>query len=215
MKFRILCVVICLAVLLGLTGCGKKSSYPQGYEEYLAVVGETKADALNKLKLQESDLTEVMPNSYAYQVPGVFAFGGYQFKLEILLDRIFDRIYGFTYSMTVEDLSGLTAMREKLIELYGEPADNNFTQELLDKLIADKEGAVGNTWSMYRFTEEHHPEYAKCLERMNEAYGLNQVYAWNLVMEARCNDDGKFLIKMTFSVGPDYTASWQPGQPRG
>ena len=215
MKFRILCVVICLAVLSGLTGCGKTSSYPQGYEEYLAVVGETKADALNKLKLQESDLTEVIPNSYAYQVPGVFAFGGYQFELEILLDRIFDRIYGFTYSMTVEDLSGLTAMREKLIELYGEPADNNFTQELLDKLIADKEGAVGNTWSMYRFTEEHHPEYAKCLERMNEAYGINQVYAWNLVMEARCNDDGKFLIKMTFSVGPDYTASWQPGQPRG
>ena len=214
MKTRLLCVILCLAMVLSFAGCGKKSPYPEGYDEFKAIIGETKADALNKLKLQESDLTETIPNTYAYQVPGTFAFSGYQFELEILLDRIFDRIYGFTYSTTVDDLSGLTAMREKLIELYGEPADNNFTEQLLQSLMENKSGAVGNTWSMYRFTEEHHPEYAKCLERMNEAYGITQVYVWNLVMEARCNEDGKFLIKMTFSVGPDYTASWQPGQDR-
>ena len=207
-------IVTCVALMFGMIGCGKSSTGLQGYEKYLAVIGETKADALQKLKLQESDLTEAIPNSYAYQVPGTFAFSGYQFKLELLLDRIFDRIYGFTYSTTVEDLSGLTAMREKLIELYGEPSDSNFTEDLLNQMITDKEGSVGNVWSMYRFTEEHHPEYAKCLDQMNEAYGLDQVYAWNLTLQAICGEDGTYRITMAFSVGRDLSQQWQPGQSR-
>ena len=216
---RMFCLLICVAMILPLVGCAEESPYPEGYEKYKAVVGDLIPDALKKLKLKESDLREPIPNIYMYQVPGTYSFCGYEFDLYLEEHRGYDRISGFVYWAYVDDISGVVALREKLIELYGEPVDYQFTEEGLQTLIQEKQGAVGNSWSMYRFTEEHHPEYAKCLdeyvERYNKKYGLPIAMAWNLTFSVRYDDTcDQYKIEMQFGVGRDLTPSWQAGEDR-
>lgn len=219
MVLKMVCLLLCMALALSLVGCSEESPYPEGYEKYKAIIGETKADALKQLKLKETELTQVFPNDdTTYHVPGTFSFCDYDFGLIMGLERACDRVSSFTYWTLVDDLSGYKAMREKLIELYGAPIQLHYTDEMFDALANRKEGTVADTWSMYRFTEEHHPEFAKYLEEVKKVYEekfRREVnFSWNLVLQARVHEDGRFLITMIFSVGQDYTPSWQPGQDR-
>ena len=166
MKTRLICVILCLVMILSFAGCGKKSAYPEGHDEFKAIIGETKADALKQLKLQESDLTELAP--FVYQVPGNYSFCDYTFQSALMLDAVADRIYGFIYYVPVDDLSGLVPMRDKLIELFGQPNDYVFTQEDIEKGKNGESIGIGNTWSIHSFTREHHPEYAEYIEAYME-----------------------------------------------
>ena len=211
--FRLVCLLICLSMVLGLVGCAKESPYPEGYEKYKAIIGETREDAFKKLKMQESDFTVITTDML--QAPGTYSFCGYDFELYLKMDRTCDRVYGFEYSVFVDDLSGLPTMREKLLEIYGVPTHANFSEESLDRVITKKKGAVGDTWSLYPFTEEIHPEYAKIVEEFNQKRGYDVNLAWNFSMAAGYREDvGRFRIVMDCQVGQDWTPSWQPGQDR-
>ena len=216
MKTRLLCVILCLAMVLSFAGCGNNSTYPEGYEKHKAIIGETKADAIKKLKLQESDLKEVISDTY--QIPGTFSFCGYDFEMVLLLDKASGRIFGFTYWVVVDDLSGFVALREKLMELYGKPDQVSFSEEEFEKVVHKRKGAVGDLWSLYPFTEEHHAEYARILEEYKERLPESPVragdYTWNLALTGTTHLDEKYIIIMDFSVGADYTQPWRPGQDR-
>ena len=212
MKTRLICVILCLVMILSFAGCGKKSAYPEGHDEFKAIIGETKADALKQLKLQESDLTELAP--FVYQVPGNYSFCDYTFQSALMLDAVADRIYGFIYYVPVDDLSGLVPMRDKLIELFGQPNDYVFTQEDIEKGKNGESIGIGNTWSIHSFTREHHPEYAEYIEAYMEKSPSKCGYAWGLSMELRHSDQGQRYVVLTFQVGPDLSQPWEPGQDR-
>ena len=209
--FRLVCLLICLSMVLGLVGCAKESPYPPGYEQYLEVIGETKEDVFKKLKMQESDFTEITKDML--QAPGVYSFCGYDFELYLKFDRATDRLYGFKYSVFVDDLSGLPAMREKLLEIYGDPSHAGFSEDYFERLMTKKKGNVADNWSLFPFTEEIHPELAKIVKESYDKRGYGWTPAWNFNWAARYREDaGKFSIIMDCAVGPDQTIHWEASE---
>ena len=214
MKYRILSVVVCLAVLLGLSGCAKESEYPQGYEQFKAVVGDTREESLRKLKMEVADLTD--EDQYTYLLPGTYEFCGYAFEVRLVYDSLLDRLTKIKYSILVDDISGVPALKEKMIGLYGTPGNDSFQEEYVNRLAEKKKGTVTMAWSMYRFTEEHHPEFVRCLKKYAENGSKQMDYFWNAALGCNYSEDlEKYNILMMFYLGPDNTTSWQPGQPRG
>ena len=210
---RVICLLVWLAMVLGMTACAKESPYPPGYEQYLEVIGETKEDVFKKLKMKESDFTELTEDML--QAPGVYSFCGYDFELYLKFDRATDRFYGFRYSVFVDDLSGLPAMREKLLEIYGDPSQAGFSEDYFERLMTKKKGKVADNWSLFPFTEEVHPEFAKIMKEGYDKLGHGWTPAWNFNWGASYREDmGKFTISMDCVVGPDQTPSWQAGADR-
>ena len=213
---RMFCLLICMALMLGQAGCADKTSYPKDYDTYFGILGETKADALKALKLQETELVEFrVPNSFEYVIPKTVTFGGFDFEIHLHVDPAFDRICGFKYYARTDDISALWELYEKLVEKYGAPGSEKFTQQLVELLANEKRGSVGSTWSLCRFTEDIHLEYYRCLEQFKETNDFSETIAWNLDLTSRYDEEAeKFEVELDFKVGRVYGADWQAGADR-
>ena len=210
---RMVSLLICMAMALGLAGCSKESPYPEGYEKYKAVIGDTREESLKKLKLNESDLLAETQNSYL--LPTVVEFCGYKFEVRLYYDRISDRLFSVQYQTFTDEISGVPVLYDKMIELFGTPGNTGFEEQYFTRLAEKKKGSLSAGWSMYRFTEEHHPEFAKYLEEINTARDRNFTWAWNANLSCNYRTDlEKYSILMSFRVGENQSPSWRPGQER-
>ena len=106
-NFRVIISVLIVGMLLfSLIGCGTSgtSNAPPGYKDFASVICMPKEEALQKLNLSESDLSETTSRSY-YDTGRTQKICGVDFEYQVAfwpIDGV-DRLYRIQYRVILDD----------------------------------------------------------------------------------------------------------------
>lgn len=97
------------ALFLSMTACGDtppEKEYPEHYEQYSALLGESRETVLAQLGLTEQDL--VPERRAIYSIPVTAQYNGLTFDMTLEFDEVNDRLCGF-FTPSSGRMSGTTS----------------------------------------------------------------------------------------------------------
>lgn len=102
-------------------------TYPERYEQFVSLLGESRETVLNQLNLSENDLVPAQKGLYS--IPVSARYNGLTFSVTLEFDEINQRLLGFSYTKQWEDawddaVRDVGLLAKALTKTYGEARDD-------------------------------------------------------------------------------------------
>lgn len=212
--------ILLFAILLSMTACGEpptEKAYPEQYETFSALLGESREAVLAQLNLTEQDL---VPSQRAvYSIPVTAQYNGLTFDMSLEFDEANDRLWGFYYTTQWENqwdsaIRDVGALATALTQIFGEAREDvdpnrfsHMSQEELTKAFATKDKRVGTDyWVVEKRNDSATMEYVAIIR---EQMGSQRAIAdhLNLTLQMQVNADeasGSAMAQLRFELEPEY-----------
>jgi len=215
--------ILLLALLLSTTACGDTQpvkTYPENYERFSALLGESRETVLTQLNLTEQDLVPAQRG--VYSMPVTAHYNGLTFDMSLEFDETNDRLLGFYYTKLWENewdnaIRDVGSLAKALTQIFGEAREdvdpNRFShmgQEELATAFAAKDKQVGTDyWLVEKRDDSATLEYVAIVREQMGSRGTIADHL-NLSLEMQVNADeasGSAMAQLRFCLEPEYLTS--------
>lgn len=207
-------------LLLSMTACTsapQEKEYPEHYEQYSALLEESRETVLTQLNLAEQDL--VSGQKGAYSIPVTAQYNGLTFDMTLEFDETNDRLLGFYYTKLWENewdnaIRDVGALAKALTQTFGEAQEDvdptrfsHMSQEELTTAFAAKDSQVGTDyWIVEKRNDPATLEYVTIIrEQMGSRGTIADHLNLTLEMQVNANEaSGSAMTQLRFRLEPDY-----------
>lgn len=226
------CMFACLLLAAFLlTGCGQTvektnadtenkqpvtstEKYPKYYAMLSGLIGKTKAEVLDELDLQESDLEETAPSTDIYYTPMTVQFQGVSFRLVLGFLLGTDTFNSFNYWAAYENDPENAARDAQTIAAYiaevmdepdgtGKTPIQDITKEnMLEAFTGNKSMTAGYYWKLTEETTQAHKDYIAALEAQSNLLPTGGAYCLEVIINY-IKDTNTAHIKLDFGITHD------------
>lgn len=212
--------ILLFAILLSMTACGEpptEKAYPEQYETFSALLGESRETVLAQLNLTQQDL--VPGQRGMYSIPVTAQYNGLTFDMTLEFDEVNDRLWGFYYTKLWENewdnaIRDVGSLAKTLTQTFGEAREDvdpnrfsHMSQEELTTAFAAKDKQVGTDyWIVEKRDDSDTKAYVAVIR---EQMGPQRAIAdhLNLTLQMQVNADeasGSAMAQLRFELEPEY-----------
>lgn len=205
------------AMLLSMTACSDtppEKEYPENYEQYSALLGESRETVLAQLGLTEQDL--VPGQKGVYSIPVTAQYNGLTFDMSLEFDETNDRLWGFYYTKLWENewdnaIRDVGALAKALTQTFGETQEeagpnrfSDMSQEELSKALSRQGGT--DYWIIEKRDDSDTKAYVDVIQKqMGPQRAIADYLNLTLQMEVIANEaSGSAMTQLRFELEPEY-----------